>query len=208
MELTFKNNEVALEQCWIRENSEFSEPYFYKQVTTVTCDKTRHNTYTIPVGRCDLHTSQDEPNIVDMNSNALTCLGQYNKKRERVPDGPTINIHKASRIHVLYHPWHRHCIIWEMNLRQNISSGVSNSLLLSFIVKFECNSDVILLWDNTEKKEQNIYYQIQEWNTCTTTYDIFQNHSKYPTVCLLLETAHRTDHCITVCGKWIFDSNL
>ena len=30
----------------------------------------------------------------------------------------------------------------------------------------------------------------------------------YPTVCLLLYTAHRTGHCITVCGKWIFDSNL
>ena len=27
-------------------------------------------------------------------------------------------------------------------------------------------------------------------------------------MCLLLDTAHRTDHCITVCDKWIFDSNL
>ena len=25
-----------------------------------------------------------------MHSNALTCLGGYNKKKERVPDGPTI----------------------------------------------------------------------------------------------------------------------
>ena len=25
-----------------------------------------------------------------MHSNALTCLGKYNKKKERVPDGPTI----------------------------------------------------------------------------------------------------------------------
>ena len=40
------------------------------------------------------------------------------------------------------------------------------------------------------------------------TYDILHNHSNYPTVCLLLDTEHRTDHCITVCGKWIFDSNL
>ena len=30
---TFKNNEVPLEQCWIRENFEFSEPDFYKQLT-------------------------------------------------------------------------------------------------------------------------------------------------------------------------------
>ena len=35
-----------------------------------------------------------------------------------------------------------------------------------------------------------------------------QNHSNDPTVCLLLDTAHREDQCITVCGKWIFDSNL
>ena len=37
---TYANNEVALEQCWIRENFEFSEPDFYKQVTTVICDET------------------------------------------------------------------------------------------------------------------------------------------------------------------------
>ena len=54
---------------------------------------------------------------------------------------------------------------------------------------------------NREKKEQKIHNQIQEWNTYTTIYDILQNHSNYPTVCLLLDTAHRTDHCITVCGK-------
>ena len=41
-----------------------------------------------------------------------------------------------------------------------------------------------------------------------TTFDILQNHCNYPTVCLLLDTAHRTNHCITVCSKWIFDSNL
>ena len=35
-----------------------------------------------------------------------------------------------------------------------------------------------------------------------------QNHSNYPTVCLLLDKAHRTDHFITVCGKCIFDYNL
>ena len=37
---TFTKNEVALEQCWIRENFVFSEPDFHKQVTTVRCDET------------------------------------------------------------------------------------------------------------------------------------------------------------------------
>ena len=95
-----------------------------------------------------------------------------------------------------------------MNLRHNISSGISNSLLISFIVKVECNSAVIILWDNTEKKELKIKYHIKEWDTCTTTYDILHNNSNYPTVFLLLYKSHRTDHCITVCYKWIFDSNL
>ena len=56
----------------------------------VTCDETQHTTYILPVGRCALHTSQDEPNIVDMHSNEVICLGGYNRKYECVPDGPTI----------------------------------------------------------------------------------------------------------------------
>ena len=39
-------------------------------------------------------------------------------------------------------------------------------------------------------------------------FDILQNHCNYPTVCLLLDTPHRTNNFISVCGKWIFDSNL
>ena len=50
-------------------------------MTTVTCDETQYQTYIVPVGQCALHKSQDEPNIVDMHSNALTCLGEYNKKK-------------------------------------------------------------------------------------------------------------------------------
>ena len=66
---------------------------------------------------------------------------------------------------------------------------------------------MILLWDITEKKYIRIHYRIQGWHTFTT-YDILQNQSNYPTVCLLLDTAHREDHFITVYGKCIFDSNL
>ena len=41
-----------------------------------------------------------------------------------------------------------------------------------------------------------------------TLYDIFRNHSTYATLCLLPDTWHWTDHCIVVCGKLIFYSNL
>ena len=59
-------------------------------MTTVICDETQHKTYIVPVVQCALHKSQDEPNFLDMNSNALTCLCESNKKEERVPDVPII----------------------------------------------------------------------------------------------------------------------
>ena len=37
---TFNNNEVPLEQCWICEIFEFSEPDFYKKVPMARCDDT------------------------------------------------------------------------------------------------------------------------------------------------------------------------
>ena len=58
---------------------------------TVRCDETRHKTYNVPVGQCSLNTSQEKHNYLDMHSNALICLGESNKKKERVPDGPIIN---------------------------------------------------------------------------------------------------------------------
>ena len=65
----------------------------------------------------------------------------------------------------------------------------------------------ILMGHHKEKNEKIPNCRIEEWHT-STPYDIFWNQSNYPTVCLLLDTWYRTDHCITVCGKCIFDSNL
>ena len=73
-------NEVVLEPGWICENFVFSEPAFYKQVTTVTCDETQHKNYSVPVGRYALHTSVYEPNFVNMHHNALICIVKSNKK--------------------------------------------------------------------------------------------------------------------------------
>ena len=72
-------------------------------------------------------------------------------------------------------------------------------------MQFCCDA---LMGQYREKKELKIHYHIQEWNTCMTTYDILQNHYNYPTVCLLLDTANQKDYCITVCGKYRFDSNF
>ena len=50
--------EVPLEPSWIRENFEFSEPDFYKQVTDRGSDLTGYKTYTVTVGRCSINSSQ------------------------------------------------------------------------------------------------------------------------------------------------------
>ena len=64
--------------------------------------------------------------------------------------------------------------------------------------------DIIMGHHNKNKK---INYCIEEWNK-STPYNIFRNQITYPNVCLLLGIWHHTDHCITVFGKWILDSNL
>ena len=64
---TYAKHLVALEPGWIREHFEFREPEFNKLVTTVTYDETKHKTYTVPVGRCALHTS----GYVPIHINAL-----------------------------------------------------------------------------------------------------------------------------------------
>ena len=66
---------------------------------------------------------------------------------------------------------------------------------------------MIFLWDITKKKIKKLNYRIDEWHT-STPYDICRNQSNYPTLCLLLDMWNQTDHRITVCIKWIFDSNL
>ena len=65
----------------------------------------------------------------------------------------------------------------------------------------------ILMRYHKEKMKKLPNHCIEEWNI-STPYDMFWNPYTYPNVCLLLDTCHRTDHCITVCDKWIFDSNF
>ena len=62
-----------------------------------------------------------------------------------------------------------------------------------------------LMGINREKQNQK-YIIIFRNEKKPTTFDILQNHSNYPTVSLLLDTEHQTNHCFTVCGKWLFDS--
>ena len=48
----------------------------------VTCDETKHRTYTIPVERYFIHKSVNVHIFVDMHHNELICLSESNKKEE------------------------------------------------------------------------------------------------------------------------------
>ena len=74
---------------------------------------------------------------------------------------PPYSINRATRIHVFYLPWHQHCVISVMDIRHNISSGVSKILFWKSRVKAECNSSVIFLWDIKKKKRKNT--QLSYW---------------------------------------------
>ena len=97
--------------------------------------------------------------------------------------------------------------MWLMNMRHNISSGVSKNAFWEFRIKSECTSAVIFLWYIKKKKKKRLNYLIGECHT-STSYDIFRNHSTYPTVFLLPDMWHRNNYCIKFCGKWIFDSDV
>ena len=87
-----------------------------------------------------------------------------------------------------------------MDMCQNISSGVRKSLFWKIhnIGRMHFYRD-ILIGNHKGKNEKRLNYRIEEYHTYTP-YDIFWNKSTYPTVCLLLDTWHRNNHCITVCG--------
>jgi hypothetical protein len=55
--------------------------------------------------------------------------------------------------------------------------------------------------------EQRIKYTVKRWKL-SDGFDIFHNISEYPTVCRLIDKKGGTNHCVTVCGDWVFDSNF
>ena len=65
----------------------------------------------------------------------------------------------------------------------------------------------ILLGHHKEKNEKRLNYCIEEWYT-SKPYDILWGPYTYPTVCFSLDMCHRTDHCIEVRDKCIFDYNF
>ena len=131
-------------------------------MTIARSNDTRHKTYTVPVGLFSLNTSQEKHNYLDMHSKAFISLGKSNKKKEQVPDGPTIKYSQGIQ---------NSCILSSLSLALYYMGDELDSeyiirrkkLSLTLIhdkgrIQFLHNT---LMGINREKKEQNIHYQIQ-----------------------------------------------
>ena len=92
-------------------------------------------------------------------------------------------------------------------MHHNISSIICKDLFWKYIIMVVWTSAVSSYGPSQRKNQKRTNYCIEGWHT-STPYDILWNQYTYTTVFLLLDIWHRIDHCITVCGKWIFYSNL
>ena len=60
---------------------------------------------------------------------------------------------------------------------------------------------------NQRKGEPRLKYSIETWDTDDSFLPL-EHLSPYPTMLHIVTSAGTSSHCITVCGKWIFDSNF
>ena len=112
------------------------------------------------------------------------------------------SINKEIIIHVFYRPCHQHCIICVMNMLQNIYSSLCKDLFLEMHNKGWMHLFRDVLMGHNRKK---LLYWIMAyihaiWYIVESVY--------LSKLVFKLDTCHWTDHFITVCGKWISDSNL
>ena len=100
------------------------------------------NIYSVPVGLWNQQTSVEESKYEEKNKSELIFLVNLSQRRNQARYQKIKQcaytlflvhlpyyINKATRIHVFYCTWHHHCIIWVMDMRQNISSGVGKNVL-------------------------------------------------------------------------------
>ena len=79
---TYAKNEVVLQPGWISDAFEFRELNFYKLVTSVTRDDDSQNMYTVPVGRCNKHTSVEESKFEEKRKSELIVPVEYTSKKK------------------------------------------------------------------------------------------------------------------------------
>ena len=117
-------------------------------MTTLTRDDDNRNIYTVLVGRYNELASVHVSKYEEKCHNAIICPGEYISKRNQTRYQKkrqcaytlllvhlTYSISKAIIINLFYHTWHQDYIIWVMNMRHNISSGVRKNIFWKLIIK-------------------------------------------------------------------------
>ena len=190
-------------------------------MTRVTRDNDSPNINNVPVGLCNLQRSVNESKYEDIHQNALTYPAESISRKEPskisekkiiilyiFPGAPTLLYQQgnldsctlSSLALELYYMGDEYASKFIVKQKQKYFLEIHNKGRMHF-----CRD--ILMGHHQEKNEKIPNYRIKEWHT-STPYEILRNKSNYPAVCLLLDMWHRTDCCITVFSKWIFDSNL
>ena len=216
-----QKNEVLLETGWISDDFEFCEPKCYNLVTTETRDDDSRKNYTVPVGQFNQHTTFEESKCEKKPKSELIVYGASIPKKEPskksdkkpnqlyiVPGAPTLFYQQGN---------HSLCILSPLESEfHHMGDGYASEYIIirkqKSLLEIHNKGQIhfchdILLGHHKEKSVNRLNYPIEEWHT-STSYDIFWYQYNYLTICLLLDMYHHTDHCITVCSKWIFDSNI
>ena len=188
---------------------------------TVTHDDESESIYTVPVGQCNQHTSVEDSKYEEKRKNALIGPGESISKMEPINrlENKTMRLYIVTGAPTLFCQQgnHKSCILLSLaSVLHYMGDGYVSEYIIrrkqKYLLVIQNKGRMhfcrdIIMGNHKLKNEKRLNYRIEEWHI-STPYDISRNQSNYPTVCLLLDMWKRTDHCITVCCIWIFDTNI
>ena len=93
----------------------YNQVLFCKLFTTVTRDYYSQNIYTLPIGRCNQHTSVEESKYEEKRKSALIVPGGYISKKEpsKISERKTMRLYIVPGVPTLFyqHGNHNLCIL-------------------------------------------------------------------------------------------------
>lgn len=201
----FKGSVVEVDRPWIITNFKTRAPEFYNIL--IQC-KDEEAVFEVPAG-CSLQTKSPKIALKD-----ITSTHTENPKRA-LKDIISVTIENPS---VMYLQGDKNsCIFSSLASALHYMGDIYAS---EYIIQRKDESinclkgkgrmhfcKDILLGHHKRKHEKKLKYTVEEWKG-SPEFDIFCDISPFPTVCRLIDGSFGTGHCVTVCNKWIFDSNF
>ncbi len=188
---------VEIDKQWITTQFKTRVPEFYEQLMEATG---KSDNFQVPAGACKRKNDMDtgEDNIAD----------DLKKTVKITDDNPCVYFLQGNK---------NTCIISSLASAVRYMGDVYASDYIiqrreESLYKLEHKGRMqyckdIIMGQFKQKGERKLNYGVEEWKE-QPSYNIFTNISPYPTVCNLLDESLGTGHCVTVCNKWIFDSNF